>query len=244
MSRLRRALVATTMAAATVGSGLLIAAAGSVPAYAAAPAAPHGSHTFMAPHGSHTYTITAKPTKHAKHATSGVGHHAILPCAEKPGAAIKPAGCLPQQIICWITVGTPFIANYDIMAAAKVHCDNPVTRIGLEEDLIANSQYVVDSSYSPVTGQSDVDTFVESLVCMGGTWTNHANAAITFPDGYTPTFGSVYGNSDLSISVSACTPPPPPSGGGGSGGGGGCAIMAPSLSARPAAIRPHIITCP
>jgi hypothetical protein len=130
------------------------------------------------------------------------------------------------------------------MAAAKVHCDHPVTRIGLEEDLIANSQYVVDSSYSPVTGQSDVNTVVESLVCIGGTWTNHANAGITFPDGYTPTFGSVYGNADLNISVSACTPPPPPSGGGGGGGGGGCAIMAPSSSARPAVIRPHIIVCP
>ena len=152
-----------------------------------------------APHGSHTYTVTAK------HAASGIGPHAILPCAEKPGAAIKPAGCAPQQIICWITVETPFIANYDIMAAAKVHCDNPVTRIGLTEDLIANNQYVIDSAYSPVTGQSDVNTVVESLVCMGGTWTNHANAAITFPDGYTPTFGSVYGNADLSISVSACT---------------------------------------
>lgn len=236
MSRFRRALVATTMAAAAAGSGLLIAAAGAVPAYAAAPAARPASHT---------YTITAQPTKHAKHAkhaASGIGHHAILPCAEKPGAAIRPASCLPQQIICWITVQTPYIYNYDFLAAAKVHCDSPVDHIGLEEDLIANSQYVIDSDYKAVDGLANVDTFVESFVCMGGTWTNHASATIDFPDGYTPTFGSVYGNADLNTTVSACTPPPPPSGGGGTGGGG-CAIMAPSWSARPAGIRPHILSC-
>src|SRR5262249_7277384 len=147
-------------------------------------------------------------------------------------------------ITCWITVQTPFIANYDIMAAAKVHCDHPVPSLTLEEDLIANNQYVIDTSYKPVTG-SDVNTVVESLICMGGNWLNHAIATVTFPAGYTRTFGSMYGTAELNINVSACPPPPPPSGGGsGGGGGGGCAVRAPSSPARPAVRHPHIIACP
>src|SRR6185369_6507806 len=115
VSRFRRALAAATMAAAAVGGGLLIAAAGAVPAYASAASAPARGHTI---------TITAHPR-----AASGIGPHTILPCAKKPGTAIKPASCGDQTITCVITANTPAVVGGSpkaVIATAETDCTSPV----------------------------------------------------------------------------------------------------------------------
>jgi hypothetical protein len=88
---------------------------------------------------------------------------------------------------------------------------------------------------------------VVSDVCQAGTYTNTAEALITFPPGYV-IIGGInplrQTSASLTLSANACAPPPPGGpGGGGSGPIGSCAMTAPSSSARPAVIRPHVITC-
>jgi len=213
------------MSAVAAGGGLLIAAAGAAPAYASAPAA--------APHGAHKITLTAHPR-------AGIGPHTILPCAEKPGAAIKPATCNPPTITCVIDAPAPGVLN-EMVAGAGVHCDHPVTDINMSESMFLNNSQILDEDGSEVEGEADTSTAVATPVCQAGTYTNAASAFITFPPGYVVTGGSnpIHASTDHVMSSSFCPRPP----GGGGGGGGGCAIHAPSLAGHPAARHPHLIVC-
>jgi len=222
MSRIRRALAATTMAVAAAGGGLLLAAAAAVPAYASAPAVP------APPPGSQTFTMTGHLTQQA---AGGI----------RPFLDDDPR---PRVIICWITVNVPFVYLYQtIYADVRVHCDHPVDAIRLDETLSENNTEVSTDSDDK---WNDTDAFTATAAgpCQTIEYENFGFAGIDFPEDYTPREGSVHGLESFVPTAMACTPPPP----GGPGGGGGgpvgpCAIHAPASSARQAAIRPHVHTC-
>jgi hypothetical protein len=224
---MRRALAATTMAVAAAGSGLLIAAASAVPAYAAAPSAPHRGHTTR-------ITFTAHPRAGAAH---GIGSQDVLPCAEKPGAAMKPASCGQQTITCVISQASPMLMpDNNILTSARVDCDSDVDQIDFNESLLKSG------GSTRRTGQTvpDFNTaggFIQ-LSCSPGTYTNTASATITFPAGYVITGGT----NPIHITSPAVTITCPTAGGGG-GGGGGCAIHAPSLAGHLAGRHPDLISC-
>ena len=223
MSRFSRALAAATMAVAAAGGGLLIAAAGTVPASASARPAPHRGHTI---------TITAHPRAHA---ARGIGPRDILPCAVKPGSAIKPASCGDQTISCVITSDLPVLTlGGHVTAGADVTCTRPVTSISLNEELLRNS--------APVDGDNDftqnraLAVTAVQVLCQAGTYTNTGEALITFPPGYVLTGGSnpIHQTSaSITIATGGCS----------SSGGGGCAIHAPSLAGHPAGRHPDFVSC-
>jgi hypothetical protein len=235
VSRFRRALAATTLAAATAGGALLTSAAGAAPAFAATPAAP------TAPPGGHTIKVTAQL---ATQRPSGISPQVVEPCAIPASTSPSqsaPASCLPPQIICWITVPAPFVNSHQVVfATASVHCDSPVDAIRLTETLSQNNSQV-DEESDNVVNFTDASTFVATASCQPVRYDNFGFAGIDFPDGYTPTSGSLHHLESFTPTASACAPPPPPGGG---GGGGGCAITSPSSSAHPAADRPRVIVCP
>lgn len=235
MSRFSRALAATTMAVAAAGGGLLIAAAGAVPASAAAQGAPHGIHKM---HGVHKITVAAHPRAHAK----GIGPHTILPCVAKPGSAIRPASCGDQTITCVITAEAPFVttAINEVNATAHVDCSAPVTSISFSQSLLRNGSTVDAKSF---TAQgTDGTAWLLGGTCQAATWTNAAQAFITFPPGYVITGGQNPIHQTTSSLVDTCQPLV---GGGGGGGGVGCgAIHAPSLARHPAGRHPDLLSCP
>ena len=218
------------MAVAAAGGGLLIAAAGTVPASASARPAPHRGHTI---------TITAQPRAHA---ARGIGPHDILPCATKPGAAIKPASCGQQTIICFITANSPMLMpDHTILASASVDCDNDVDEIDFEEAMLRNGSSFLRKGMT-AAGTDTAGAFIQ-FSCLAGTYTNTAEATITLPSGYILTAGSnpIHITSPgVTISASDCNPP---GGGGGGGGGGGCAMPAPSLAGHLAGRHPDLISC-
>jgi hypothetical protein len=231
VSRFTRALAATTMAVAAAGGGLLIAAAGAVPASAAA----HG-----APHGNHKITMTAHARAHAGH---GIGPHTILPCVAKPGSAIRPASCGDQTITCVITAEAPFVttAINEVNAIAHVDCSAPVTSIGFSQSLLRNGSTVAADSFT--TQGKDGTADLLGATCQAATWTNTAQAFITFPPGYVITGGQNPIHQTTSSLVDTCQPLV--GGGGGGGGGVGCgAVHAPSLARHPAGRHPDLISCP
>jgi hypothetical protein len=231
VSRLRRALVAITMATAAAGSGLLIAAAGAVPAYASA----SGSPAALA--GAHKVTISAHPRAGA----AGLGPRTILPCAVRPG--VRPASCGDQTISCSITAATPFVttAIREVDATAIVNCTSPVSSIALQESLLWNGNAVGQDSGT--TQGKDGAATLAGAACQAGTWTNTASAFITFPPGYVLT-GGTNPIHQTSASITVPTAGCRPVGGGGGGGGGGCAVHAPSLASHhPAGRHPDLIAC-
>jgi hypothetical protein len=218
------------MAVAAAGGGLLIAAAGAVPAYAAAPAAHPGGHKI---------TITAHPRAHA---ATGIGPHDILPCAVKPGAAMKPASCGDETISCVISAGTPFFVNAagSVDGLADVRCSSSVPEILLHETLL-RSGVAVSTDDDPAIDRAGAATVVAES-CRAGTYTNTASATISFPPGYVITAGTnpIHQTSaSLTTTTSSCHP----LGSGGGGGGGGCAIRAPSLAGHLAGRHPDFISC-
>jgi hypothetical protein len=220
------------MAVAAAGGGLLIAAAGAVPASAAA----HG-----APHGSHKITMTA-------HAGHGIGPHTILPCVAKPGAkpgsAIRPASCGDQTITCVITAEAPFVttAINEVNAIAHVDCSAPVTSIGFSQSLLRNGSTVAADSFTTQGMAGTADLL--GATCHAATWTNTAQAFITFPPGYVITGGQNPIHQTTSSLVDTCQPLVG-GGGGGGGGGVGCgAVHASSLARHPAARHPDFVSCP
>jgi len=228
VSRIRRALAAATMAAAAVGGGLLIAAAGAVPAYASAASAPARGHTI---------TITAHPR-----AASGIGPHTILPCAKKPGTAIKPASCGDQTITCVITANTPTVVGGSpkaVIATAETDCTSPVDEITMSQDLaVPGGQVLMNEDNPPNTTRATTGI---TTSCVSGYYTNDAQALITFPAGYVLTGGSnpIHQTVSRFVAASSCRS----SSGGGGGGGGGCAVHAPSLAGHPAGRHPDLISC-
>lgn len=223
MSRIRRALAATTMAVAAAGGGLLIAAASAVPAYASAPAAP------PPPPGGQTITITAQSTAQ----TAGKPGSEILPCATAPGA-----DCRPQHIICWIHVDAPVAGNQVILGSAVVSCDNPVDAINLDETLSEGSAVVSVDSDNEVNS-AGAFTAVTSHSCQPGLeYDNFGFATIDFPPDYTPSTGTVHHLESYVPLPSACAPPGTPI--------ITCATptpSTPSMSAEPDELRPHLKTC-
>ena len=231
MSRFTRALAATTMAVAAAGGGLLIAAAAAVPASAAAQGAPHGSHKI---------TMTAHARAHAGH---GIGPRAILPCVAKPGSAIRPASCGDQTITCVITAEAPFVttAINEVNARAYVDCSAPVTSIGFSQSLLRNGSTVDATSFT--SQGTDGTAWLLGGTCHTGTWTDTAQAFITFPPGYVITGGQNPIHQATSSLVDTCQPLVG-GGGGGGGGGVGCgAVHAPSLARHPAGRHPDLISC-
>jgi hypothetical protein len=207
-----------TRTAAIAGGGLLIAATGTVPAYGAAPVPPGGAHTA---------TISAHPR-----AWSGIGTgpRAVLPCAERRGADIRPAICSAQTITCRINAPAPqAVSPHQIIdASAQVHCDHPVFSMGMQEFLVNHSR-ILEEDDAFAGNSADMSTFTEFSRCLPATYTNTALANIYFPDGYSPPYGYIHQTNDF------VAPPAPP--------GGGCVITAPSSPMHPAAIRPDLISC-
>ena len=217
------------MAAAAAGGGLLIAAAGAVPAYASAPAAPHGNHTI---------TITAHPR------AGGIGPHAILPCAKRPGTGIRPASCGDQTIVCTITASTPAVVGGSpkaVIASGETDCTSPVDQITMTEELAVPGGQILTNVDNPPNDSRATTGITTS--CRAGGYTNDAEALITWPPGYVQTAGSnpIHQTVSRLVVSSSCSTS---SGGGGGGGGGGCAVHAPSLARHPAARHPHVISCP
>ena len=223
MSRLSRALAATTMAVAAAGGGLLMAAAGAVPAYAAAP------------HGGHVITFTAPRTARA---TSGIGRHDILPCAVKPGVTRASCGDGGATVSCTLSAGSPYVnfATHEVRANAIVQCTDEDTSIRLTEHLLQGG---VSVSTDSVTDTGVAVTAV-ATPCQLGTYINVVDATITPAPGYVLTGGPGTRHVEsvpLQVLPTGCIP------GGGGGGGGGCAIHAPSLASHPAGRHPDFISC-
>jgi hypothetical protein len=233
VSRFRRALAATALAVGAAGGALLTATAGAAPAYAAAGTAPAGGHAV---------TLTVHATKQA---SAGTSPQVILPCAVPASASpsqVKPASCGAQTITCWITVPAPALTSFrSVVAGASVHCDAPVSAIRLGESLYKNNGGSISDDQDDVVNEADAHTAVGGGACQPVPYDNFGFAGVDFPDGYTPTTGSLHHLETFTPTASACAPPPPPGGGG--GGGGGCAITAPSSTAQPLAVRPRLITC-
>jgi hypothetical protein len=215
------------MAAAAAGGGLLIAAAGAVPAYASAPSAPARGHTI---------TITAHPK------ASGIGPHAILPCAKRPGTGIKPASCGDQTIVCTITASTPTVVGGSpkaVIAGGETDCTSPVDEIDMTQDLVVPGGQVLMNADDPLNDTRATTGITTS--CATGYYTNDANALITWPAGYVQTAGSNPIHQTVSRFVASSSCRSGSSGGG--GGGGGCAVHAPALATHPAGRHPDLVTC-
>jgi hypothetical protein len=229
VSRLRRALAATTLAAVAAGGALLTAAA--APAHAATPAA------VTAPAGGHMLKITAQRA-------GGISPQVIEPCAVPASTSpsqITPASCLPKTITCWLDASAPTGGPAGVIAGADVRCDNPVSDIIIDAGLILNHSRTLTEDANEVQPGATVAVATATSLCLPGTYTNGADASIVFPDGYSPSAATLHQSPDTVVSLSDCAPPPPPGGG---GGGGGCAITSPSSTAQPPAVRPRLISCP
>jgi hypothetical protein len=195
------------MAAAAAGGGLLIAAAGAVPAYASAASAPARGHTI---------TITAHPK------TRGIGPHAILPCAKRPGTGIKPASCGDQTISCTITASTPTVVGgvpRAVIAGGETDCTSPVAEIDMSQVLAVPGGQVYTNADDPPNDTRATTGITTS--CATGYYTNDEQAIITWPAGYVQTAGSNPIHQTVSRFVASSSCRSGSSGGGGGGGGGG-----------------------
>lgn len=245
MSRFRRALAAAALAVAA-GGAMFTSAAGAAPAYAAIPAPPTAP---TVPAGGHAIELTAQL---ATQRAGGIGPQVVAPCAVPALASPSqsaPADCLPQQIICWITVSTPVLNEFrSIVASASAHCDHPVDALRLGESLYKNNGGSISDDYDPEPNATDASTAVLGGACQPVPYDNFGFAGIDWPAGYTDnktggTTGSLHDIESFTPTASACAPPPPPGGGGSGGPVGGCATSSPPSSAQPVADLPRLHTC-
>jgi hypothetical protein len=226
MSYIKRALAAPAMAAAAAGAGLRMAVAGAVPAYAAVPGPPAGGHTATV-----THRLAAPAARGISPKAGGAPGTAVEECAA------AGAGCVPAPTItCWIKQQIPMqtFGNTMIWTQGRVDCDHNVAQIDVQNTLLQNGNSIYLTSNSQVnwyTAEANIE-----VPCQLGTYTNHAIATITFPDGFS---AGLHIDSDATpVSINTCVLPPPP------GGGGGCATGSPSPAPSPAARHRDVIACP
>jgi hypothetical protein len=231
VSRFRRTLATAAIGVMAAGGAVLTSAAGAAPAFAATQASPAPSP------GSQTITVTAQRT-------GGAGTRDIEPCAV-PGpaapAGVTPATCgLPPSIACFITTPVPSItSSHVIQASVEVHCTSPITEINLDGTMTKSGFGLVSEWVDDVSGGADAFAPL-SATCQAAQYVISGFAALTFPAGYTPSFGTIHHDATFTPTAKGCGTT---TGGGGGGGGGGCSI-APPVPAQPAADQPRVIACP
>ena len=121
-----------------------------------------------------------------------------------------------------------------------MNCDAPVTSIAFSQSLLRYGTVVDAKSFT--TQGKDGAAWLLGGTCQAATWTDAAQATITFPPGYVITGGQNPIHQTTQSLVDTCAPLV---GGGGGGGGGGCgAVHAPALARHPAARHPAVVVCP
>jgi hypothetical protein len=117
-----------------------------------------------------------------------------------------------------------------------------VTSIAFSQSLLRNGSTAAADGFT-VQGKDGTADLL-GATCRTGTWTNTAQAFITFPPGFVITGGQNPIHQTTSSLVDTCQPLVG-GGGGGGGGGVGCgAVHAPSLARHPAARHPDFVSCP
>ncbi|HEX6857539.1 MAG TPA: hypothetical protein VF204_19775 [Streptosporangiaceae bacterium] len=133
--------------------------------------------------------------------------------------------------------------DHTILATVTVTCDDDAAQIDLTETLLQG--HAPFHQVSHVFPETDRAGLYIQVGCQPGTYSHSAVAHITSETGYLPqSMVLQITDPDVTVSASACNQPAPGGPGGGGGGPvGSCATATPSVSARPAVIRPQAVTC-